>query len=123
MKNLDFMINCRNCGLCCKHVTLEIDRPTTKSDFEEIKWYLLHENVYVFIDDENDWFIQFNTKCKNLTKKNYCNDHKNRPTICKEYEPETCENNACGEYYKVMYTKPEQIDDVIKKRFNRKKKK
>jgi hypothetical protein len=49
--------DCSNCnGKCCRYVAVEIDKPTTLKDFENIKWFVCHKNVNVFIDDDNSWF-------------------------------------------------------------------
>jgi len=82
---------CRGCGGCCKHLAIEIDTPTDRDDYEDIYWYLLHENIKIFVtekdiedkEDEDDlesWFIEFKTRCKELQANNLCslhNDNKN----------------------------------------------
>jgi len=78
---------CDNCDLCCKYVAIEIDQPTTLEDYDNIIWQLLHENVNVFIDWEDDWYIEFITPCSYLDKKNkLCKIYKSRPNICRNYK-------------------------------------
>lgn len=90
--------NCRNCGECCRHVAIQIDTPTERSDYEDIYWYLLHEKVHVFVteneeedeEEEENWYVEFITPCKALTKENFCGNYENRPKICSEYSPGNC---------------------------------
>lgn len=84
------MADCRSCGKCCKYIAIELDEPNDKEDFENLVWYLMHENVHIYIDDEDSWIIEFKTKCKGLTENNMCNVHKHRPDICRDHDPESC---------------------------------
>jgi len=93
---------CFGCDLCCRHVALEIDDPEDEEDFEQMRWFLLHENVWVFIDHDDSWNLQFNTPCKKL-EKNLCSDYKKRPQICREYSPENCEKFGDGDSFKIMW--------------------
>ena len=82
--------NCKKCNAkCCRYVSLEIDKPEDKEDFENIKWFVAHKNVNVYVDDEGDWYIEFLTHC-DLLKNNKCKDYKNRPKICRKYSKEEC---------------------------------
>jgi uncharacterized protein len=80
---------CSNCDECCRYVALQIDKPTTKTEYQNIIWLLLHENVGVYIDYDNDWFVEFITPCKKLKNK-LCSDYNNRPKICRDYSQEDC---------------------------------
>ena len=62
-------MDCKKCGNCCNHIALEIDAPKWKEDYNHILWYLLHENVRVFIED-NEWYLEFLTRCKAFDKNN-----------------------------------------------------
>ena len=43
---------CEYCtAKCCRYFALPIETPTTKEDFEFIRWYLLHERATVFTDE------------------------------------------------------------------------
>ena len=44
---------CEGCdAMCCKYIAMEIDCPEDAEDFEDIKWYVCHKNVNVFVDQE-----------------------------------------------------------------------
>ena len=45
---------CKGCTKCCEYIAMELDTPETLKDFENIKWYLLHNNVRVFIIEKED---------------------------------------------------------------------
>lgn len=80
---------CDGCDGCCKHIAVEIDTPTCKTDYDSIIWYLLHENVEVFVEDD-DWFVEIKTKCKMLGDDKLCKYYKDRPHICRHYHQDQC---------------------------------
>ncbi len=80
---------CQGCSYCCEYVALEIDTPTSAKDFDFILWYVIHKDVWVYVDDQNDWYIQFNTPCEKLEQRR-CSYHPQRPQICRDYEAKTC---------------------------------
>ncbi len=106
---------CSKCNaLCCKYVALQIDNPETPGDFDDIRWYISHKNVYVFVEN-GDWFICFLSRCKFLTKDNKCAIYENRPRICRNYKTTNCEFTGEEEAYDLKFTKPEQIQEYAKK--------
>ena len=45
-------ILCEHCtAVCCRYIALPIDTPQERSDFDDIRWYLLHEGISVFVED------------------------------------------------------------------------
>ena len=81
---------CGGCtALCCSYFALEIDAPDEPEDFENLRWYILHQDVEIFIDGE-DWYLQINRKCQWLVG-NQCGNYENRPQICREYSDEECD--------------------------------
>lgn len=83
--------DCSKCdGKCCKYVVIEFDKPDELKDFEAIKWFVSHENVHVFIDEEGEWFLEFITPCKYLGKDNRCTNYENRSQICRDYDQDEC---------------------------------
>lgn len=82
---------CGGCiALCCRYFALEIDTPDEPDDFENLRWYLVHESTGLFIDD-GAWYLQIFSKCKLLGPDNKCSDYENRPSICREYSDESCD--------------------------------
>ena len=77
---------CHECrAKCCRYVGIEIDRPTCKRDYDSIRWYLLHKNISVYIDHDNDWFVEFQTVCEDLDADGACARYNKRPQICREH--------------------------------------
>jgi hypothetical protein len=118
--------NCNNCGAkCCKYVVIELDIPEKAEDFEEIKWFVAHENVQVFIEEDGAWNVEFITPCKYLTKENLCSIHEDfvknpkvkRSNICKEFSTEDCPHH--NEYNEIFsFKKIEDVEEYIEKIFN-----
>lgn len=77
-------------AMCCTYVTTKIDAPRTKIDWDEIYWFLCHENVEVFIESRK-WYVLFDTPCKNLDAKSRCVAYVRRPHVCREHEVDNCE--------------------------------
>lgn len=81
------------CGLCtaicCHHIALEIDAPEEPEDFENMRWYLIHEDTNIFVDDDV-WYLQVFRKCTWLDG-NKCGRYDDRPTICREYSNDSCD--------------------------------
>lgn len=118
--------NCEGCkGACCRYVAMEIDTPTEIEDFENIRWYVAHENIEVYVDSEFTWNIEFKTPCKYLLEDGKCSIHEEftknpsvkRPKICSEFTTEFCpHHNFYLEKYK--FTSIEDVDNYIKNVFN-----
>jgi Fe-S-cluster containining protein len=74
-------------------MAVAVDVPETEEDFDDVRWYLLHRNVRVLIDPEDDWYVAFDTPCERLGKDGQCLDYENRPELCRDYphDGEPCE--------------------------------
>jgi len=106
---------CEGCTICCEHVAMEIDEPEDEEDFQNIMWYVMHENVVVFIDeDEEDWYVEFKTRCKALGENCLCKFHSERPKICIEYSQDNCEKHGEGTPYKHLFKKREEVIDYVR---------
>jgi Fe-S-cluster containining protein len=102
---------CHTCnGLCCRHVALEIDRPSTRADFDNIRWYLMHEKVKVGIDLDNNWMIEVATPCRHLKKDHRCGCYPRRPKVCREYPgKDSCEHEDKSSTYRLLFTNDEEL--------------
>ena len=107
---------CEQCGGCCKHIALQIDTPTTKEDFGDIMWYLLHKNVSVFIDDDDSWYVEFQTPCEALGEDNSCQVYNTRPPICRKYSPDECVKHGEGSAEKFKFNNREDLFAYLKLR-------
>jgi Fe-S-cluster containining protein len=110
---------CHTCnGLCCRHIALEIDRPTTKNDFDNIRWYLMHEKVQVGIDLHNNWLIEVATPCRHLKADHRCGAYEKRPELCRAYpgKEESCEHEDKRSTYKLLFVNDTELERWMKKK-------
>jgi Fe-S-cluster containining protein len=75
---------------CCRYFALPLDRPTRWKDFDFIRWFLMHAETSVFIED-GAWYLIVHTQCQHLSADNRCQIYDTRPRICREYSTENCE--------------------------------
>lgn len=82
---------CDHCtAKCCRYFALPLETPTTWKDFDFIRWFLLHGETSVFIEDES-WYLIVHTVCKHLQKDHRCGIYHTRPQICRAYSTDNCE--------------------------------
>ena len=100
---------CYRCpAACCRYIALPFDEPEDAEAFEEIRWFLMHEGVTVFVT-EGQWFVSVTTPCKHLDEQSRCAIYADRPQICREYSSDGCDYRG-GDYgYKLFFTHPEQL--------------
>jgi Fe-S-cluster containining protein len=109
---------CQKCNAyCCRHVAIGIDTPEDESDYDCIRWYLLHKNVWVAIDFLDNWLVEFKTPCRLITDEFKCGDYPNRPQICKDYpeDDEYCEGEtdlpSCKHLFKSLKDFEKYLDE------------
>lgn len=112
-------ILCEHCtAACCRYLAIPLDVPSNKRDYDDIRWYLMHNKVTVFVEDD-EWYIQWQTTCNNLGDDNLCQVYETRPAICGEYEAQDCDY-AGGSYgYDHLFTHPKQIEEYYYKKTGR----
>lgn len=110
---------CESCvALCCRYVALPIDNPTDARDFDNIRWYLMHENVVVFVE-RKQWYISFLTRCKHLLPDNRCGIYETRPRICRGYDADNCDYHGGDYNYDLLFTSAEQLRAYAEKELRR----
>ncbi len=108
--------SCEKCkGLCCRYFCFEIDEPDDYEEFEDIRWYLFHEGVSVHIDEDGDWYIQIDNRCKALGEDYRCTAYENRPLICRSYSTGNCEITDDDYGYQEEFHLPEDIEAYARK--------
>ncbi len=110
---------CEKCeGLCCRYFALPIDKPKNRGDYEDIRWFLCHKDITVFVE-KGDWYIKIKNKCKYLSEKDYrCKIYDKRPRICRQYRHANCDYVE-GEYdYKLHFTTDKEIEEYIRVKFD-----
>lgn len=106
-------ILCEHCvGYCCRYIALPIETPTTRQDFDDIRWYLLHEGVMVFVED-GEWYISMSTTCRHLQPDYRCGIYETRPKICRDYSTDNCDYHS-GDYgWRHHFACPEHLDEYV----------
>ena len=110
---------CERCtGLCCRYFALPIETPETKEDYDDIRWYLCHKDITVFVE-EGDWYLNVKNKCRHLTEKGHrCDIYEKRPGICRKYKHGDCDFVE-GEYdYELHFTNDREMEEYIKIKFD-----
>jgi len=110
--------NCEECdGKCCKYVVIEIDTPETKKDMEDIKWLVCHKNVGVFVDEDDEWYLEFLTPCEFLDENNKCKIYERRPKICRKYNTKECLFHNGGYSQKFTFGTIKDVEKYIEEFF------
>jgi len=101
---------CRECGgKCCRYFCFQIDAPDDFSTFEDVRWFLLHEDITVHVED-GDWYISIANPCKALRADGRCGSYETRPLICRKYSMDNCDHTT-GDYgYEATFTTPEELE-------------
>ena len=109
---------CDKCnGACCRYLALPIETPEDKEDYDDIRWYLCHEGITVFVED-GDWYINIENKCRHLRETDYkCDIYETRPKICRGYSADKCDLIE-GEYeYELHFLNDKQMAEYIAIKF------
>jgi Fe-S-cluster containining protein len=107
---------CRTCGArCCRYIATEIDTPTCKRDYDHIRWYLLHETVHVFMDHDNDWYLEVESPCEYLGPDGRCMNYEHRPRICRKYGADdlNCEFLSEDEPHVIRFSTATEYEDWL----------
>ena len=111
---------CEHCtAACCRYLAIPLDKPTSARDYDDIRWYLMHEGVTVFVE-EGSWYIQFRARCRNLQTDFRCGIYETRPHICREYEAGDCDYSGGDYSYDYLFTEPQQIEEHLKEHLKEK---
>lgn len=99
---------CQYCtARCCGYFALPMETPTELNDFENIRWFMLHGRVSVFVDS-GTWYLCVFNKCDHLRPDNMCGIYETRPQICRDYSADSCEYDNDG-LYEQLFETPDQI--------------
>lgn len=108
---------CARClpAKCCGYFSLEMDKPRTKRDYDDLLWMLAHQAVSIFIDD-GDWFLMVHTPCTMLdTRTNHCTIYETRPQMCREHSVDDCEWHGPYDFEEHFHTYDELTQWMKKK--------
>src|SRR6266436_4193218 len=100
---------CDQCSaLCCRYFALPIDNPDCRKDFDNIRWYLVHENVVVFVE-KKQWYIGIMNRCKHLQADNRCGIYETRPQLCRSYSTDNCDYHGGDYNYEHLFTSADDL--------------
>lgn len=103
---------CEYCtAKCCRYFALPIDAPDTRTEYDYIRWYMIHGRVSIFVDDET-WYVMVHADCEHLQPDYRCGIYEKRPQICRDYTTDECEydDDAC---YDKFFETSEQLWEYI----------
>lgn len=106
---------CRKCtGMCCRYYALQLDTPTDWDEFDDIRWYLSHENTTIFVE-EGKWYLNVLNKCKYLSEDDYrCLNYDLRPHICRKYDTDGCDLTGHGYEYEMQFQNDKQMEEYMR---------
>jgi len=110
---------CDKCAaLCCRYFALPIENPATPRDYDNVRWYLMHESVVVFVEEEQ-WYLGVLTRCKHLQPDNRCGIYETRPRVCRKYSTDNCDYHGAEYNYSELFTSSEQLKAYAERKLGR----
>ena len=112
---------CQKChGKCCRYFAQPIETPEDWDDFDDIRWYLCHEHVTVFVED-GDWYLNVENKCRYLSEEDYrCQNYELRPHICRKYDTDGCDLTGDDYGYELHFLDDKSMEEYMKIKFGAK---
>lgn len=104
--------SCR--AICCQYITYKIQAPRTKLDFDELYWFLCHEQVAVFIE-RRKWYLLVDVPCRHLNERYRCDNYARRPFVCRMHADDSCEYSGEVDFDLHLRT-PEDLRRYMEKR-------
>jgi len=111
---------CKKCdSRCCRYFALEIDEPGDEEDLDDIRWFLCHQGVSVFVE-EGKWYLELQNICKYLLPRGRCAIYEKRPKICAQYGVNSegeidCHISGAPFDYEFEFKSLEEFEDYIEK--------
>jgi Fe-S-cluster containining protein len=93
--------------MCCRYFSVPIDTPTTRKDFDNLRWFMMHGRISAYVDD-GTWYLCVYGDCKHLLPDNRCGSYADRPQVCRDYSTTACEYDDDGMHDRLFET-PEQV--------------
>jgi hypothetical protein len=78
--------------MCCRYVSVEIQKPKGRGSIDQARWLVSHRDVWIYVDDKDNWYAQFVTPCEQLDlATQMCGIYEDRFQICRDYKVRDCE--------------------------------
>lgn len=94
---------------CCRYFALPFDKPTCWREFDQMRWFLLHERAAVFVE-KGAWYVLAYNPCRHLRPDHRCGIYETRPQICRDYSTKNCEYEDSW-VYDHYWELPEQVEE------------
>lgn len=108
---------CRTCtGLCCRYFALPIETPKDWDDYDDIRWYLSHEEVTVYVE-KGDWYLNIKNNCRYLNGEHRCHNYPLRPRICRTYRTADCDRTSDEYDYDLHFHDDKQMEEYMRIKF------
>jgi Fe-S-cluster containining protein len=105
---------CHSCGeTCCRYVAVALVPPRDGSDRDLIHWYLSHHQVCIYIDKDEDWWVQVGTDCRHIGAGGGCTIYESRPQLCRDYGTHACERADHDDENIAEFTTVGQFEDFF----------
>lgn len=108
---------CKKCkAKCCRYVVIRWTAPRSKADFDELMWFLYHDNFNVFIDTLRRWNLEVICDCAALDTDDKCTVYASRPRVCRRYPAnfEICDYEDA--VYRQYFRTPGELAKYLDKR-------
>ncbi len=106
---------CENCDAkCCRYIGVPLDDPETAGDFDDLVWFLYHENTYIYVEDD-DWYLNIDLKCRMLDENDRCKVYEKRPRICRKHKLDECEFDDKSYDHDMEFRTPESMQAYARK--------
>lgn len=107
---------CAQCNArCCRYMALKVATPQTEDDYEDMRWYLLHQGVRALVDPEGIWYLSFDNPCERIGKDGKCLQYETRPQICRDYPRKDDPCESTGTLFVHTFHTPEELDAWLKR--------
>ena len=107
--------SCKECGgKCCKYFCLQIDTPDSFEEFENLRWFLLHEGITVHVED-GAWYMSVPNRCKALSADGQCTAYEDRPLVCRRYATNNCDHTGGDYEFQEHFRTPEELARYARK--------
>jgi len=105
---------CAECkGRCCKYYTVLLEEPEDADDYDELRWFLAHEDCYIYVD-EGEWHLNVISRCRFLAEDGRCGIYDHRPDVCRDFGHED-ECEFTGEHdFEHMFRNLRELEEYAK---------
>jgi|GEM_PF-1780614 len=114
-----FTICTEHCGArCCRYITVGVPAPRSVDDWDELRWWLAHEEVMI-THDPDGWMLHVRTRCQNLKADNACAVYPDHMLCCQAYDPNDCEFTGEIPFDVQLLTQTDLADYLERRRLKR----